>query len=494
MPHAENVPATPNRPPELDMTYDQLAAQRGMRSEQMRPGKQVDIDLRAVEPVAYSGGHRVVAATKIEGPDGAQELNVWASRTQSGTTISLARAGADPVQEGGGFRGYAVAKDGGVGYFRQPRTDTEKNNIDRLGAIPPATLQNSSLVFGLSADGKTLSILDHSEAGNRTSLLHKEAAGTATNAVAPSALLSRGETTAPRRALETTGPRPDSSARMAGTSAMQGAVERSDLSSSARPYESDSAQGRRRHIYEGAAKDPDYQAVAEPHRKQLAEYKEKYEAERTRLESQKQNASPERASEINGSLTRLQHAYDNAVGQERNRFETAIKPVLAERLRLSGYDKNAGYQSVGRLEFDSQTYRAELINSESKKRITNEPPKLGAVTLPDRFQTWAGSDKEKFNEATGKKTNSSEHIVNIAAAKVAGKWDAAKASKDPIVISRDYDAETALPRDWPSLQLWKVEIGQHRVAAARLLYGIDVAIPYDQIKDTPDPYARTPRR
>ncbi len=200
---------------------------------------------------------------------------------------------------------------------------------------------------------------------------------------------------------------------------------------------------------------------------------------------------------FNAQLTVLYQAYRGGKITERewqsqsqpvrDQLEQAVKPYLTERLRAISNDTQAGYVHPGALYRD----RMEVVTRDGKKiawsfngrHWSDNGIRMGQITLPKRFTSWGSGrgNVETVNRKTGRKTSSSQHIIDLAAAMQAGNFDA---PDEPVIISRDTQADYDLPPQFQGVvRLYKVELGQHRVAADRLMNGFDAPVRYDRIEE-----------
>ena len=178
----------------------------------------------------------------------------------------------------------------------------------------------------------------------------------------------------------------------------------------------------------------------------------------------------------------IQEDYAKEAQVYRDELESAVKPMIAERLELLKGDTGPAYMQPGeaiveRHKVESKRGATIVIRSSSGFHSTMGAPRMGQVLTPGRLGDWSGKagTTTKKNEKTGQKTTSREHIINLAAAMVAGNFGE---ETHPIRYTRDENAEYDLPNSLrDKIRLYKVITGMHRVAAIRLLEGADALMP-----------------
>lgn len=241
--------------------------------------------------------------------------------------------------------------------------------------------------------------------------------------------------------------------------------------------------------------DPSYKELTMPFKQQLSEIfdRHKVELSRAKIEQEQAQSYEQRAN----AADRIRVIYDEIKkeqGPVRHKMQEAIKPFLRERAKLFREDDKPGFAHEGQAHFDRAS--REVVTARGKRvgrpfgttRMgesiyidAGNYPLLGQILPPARstsYGTWEGNhNTNKFNETTGRTTTSAENVITIASAMLSGNYTG---SEQPIrirLIRKDSGAQYVLPieiRD--KVNLYEVVEGLHRVAALRLVEGLDAPL------------------
>ena len=246
---------------------------------------------------------------------------------------------------------------------------------------------------------------------------------------------------------------------------------------------------RQRESWNGAESDPAFIELCQPYRAGLEQNRQNYEALKAtlqqKIEANKGNYEAYEAARE--ELDALKEQYETAQQQLRGQFEEDVKPYLRERLEQQKGDSGA-YYANGAAHFDAK--KRQVVTRDGKTITHYVPnhvvgrdgfyfessptPRMGQISAFMRFDGWVGGNSRKTNHKTGVETSSFEHIVDLAAAMTAGSFDA---THEPVQIARDTQAEAMLSSELQGrLPLYKVRAGMHRIAAWRLLEGVDAPV------------------
>jgi hypothetical protein len=245
--------------------------------------------------------------------------------------------------------------------------------------------------------------------------------------------------------------------------------------------------------YKPVREDRAFQQLSAPYEAKLRAVQDTYQPRLQQLRQQIEQARAAGDPYTYDELSRTEKSYAHELAEARDAYEAAVKPYLAKRLEFYRNDCGAGYTQPGLLHFD----RATRSIFSGRKKVgnlyfrhhndrgvahMNVGITLGQITLPVRFDSWAGSSGGKTNHKTGVKTTSTQHIVDLAAAMVAGKFGEAH---ETIELAPDPYASEGIddPQLRGTVPMYKVIRGNHRIAAHRLLYGLNAAAPYDAISE-----------
>jgi|GEM_PF-4405538 len=231
--------------------------------------------------------------------------------------------------------------------------------------------------------------------------------------------------------------------------------------------------------------DPAFVAMTEPHNNRLTEWREFFNKKSQEIHKDIEAARNdpngfEHQGQLEGQLKALRESYDQAVVNERDAMETEVKSYLRERLEFYRKDTTAGYAQEGEIHEENR----QLVTSQGRnvawyvpgmKRYSTSTIHFGQLLPPARFGNWAGGSGQKANHKTGKTVSSSQHIVDLAAAMLSGNFGE---THEPVEIKRDRNAEEY---DMPAairskLPIYRANLGLHRLAAERLLLGLDAAV------------------
>lgn len=260
---------------------------------------------------------------------------------------------------------------------------------------------------------------------------------------------------------------------------------RQEAEVSGEPFFSD----RYKPIYEDRA----FQQLSAPYEARLQGVHDMYKPRLQQVQRQIEQARAAQEPYSYDELSRVEKAYARELAEARDAYEEAVKPYLAKRLEFYRDDRGAGYTQPGLLHFD----RATRSIFSGRKKVGNLYMRrhndrgvanmtagitLGQITLPVRFQSWSGSNGGKTNHKTGLQTTSTRHIVDLAAAMVAGKfgeeYETIELAPDPYASELIDD-----PQLRGTVPMYKVVRGNHRIAAHRLLYGLNAPAPYNTISE-----------
>jgi len=227
--------------------------------------------------------------------------------------------------------------------------------------------------------------------------------------------------------------------------------------------------------YEAVDHDPAFMAIVQPHQEKI-----------TLLHKQLEQVLSETDPNDHDRIAAIRGSWEGAAAKARAEYEAAVKPYFLARLELFRDDRGPGYSIPGKVHYDSKTYSVisdsgrKLVHYSGHSFIQSGSITTGQVSLPDRFSSWAGSSRQKTNHKTAKTVTSTEHIADLASAIVAGTMGP---EHEPIVIKRDEIAEYNLPKEIQGkLRLYKVTLGMHRVAAQRLIGGLDSSLGYTELQ------------
>jgi hypothetical protein len=452
------------RPAHIDMSVQALARVPGAESVPVDSTRPQEIDLNGIEPLMRVGHNQLLGVVSTDDdPDRAahaKAFQVWRGPNERGQMEIFVSGGVfDP--SAGPQPEAKIPLSAGVPLMIG-RELQQPAHSRALGSMDKGVSRNH-FALTLQPDGR-LTVADN-QSTNGTRLLARPFDVGKTAPRPRSAGIENIEHTLPRRQ--------QAHAARTGSLAVRGAVE-------APQHESVSAMRNRLKVYEDISHDEDYRAVAEPFTTELARLRSVYDKGVSQIEA-KYGHDPEKRAVAYRQLEATYEQYRLPIAEK---FEAAIKPHLRKRLKLFEIDQGAAYTEHIRVRRNPQTRWLE--NQDTGRPIPTEPPRLGAVTLPaTRLSSWAGSNRQKQNELTGVRTTSSEHIVDLAAAMLADTWRADKEPL-PIKIVRDTKAEMELQLTQPhlkGLRLYKVDGGIHRVAAHRLIDGIDAPVPAGVIVD-----------
>ena len=244
--------------------------------------------------------------------------------------------------------------------------------------------------------------------------------------------------------------------------------------------------------FEPVEKDPVFKKISDPFTEALDKIYQEQAQTLARLTVELTNARPggwDAESKVRSKIDDVRKKI--AVEQQpiRDKYESAVKPYLEARLTLFKKDTLPGYAHDGQARYDhaSGTVKssASKVISRQNPNLTrqgnatysSETPRLGQLLPPARNSKtpdWALSHAAgtKKNEETGVFTTSSLHVVDLAAAMLAGNF---KGSDQPIVIRKaGEDAKYTLANGLQDkVPLYEVVLGNHRIAAERLIKGND---------------------
>lgn len=415
--------------PALQLSYEVLKQRPDVAHLNLAEAGPQELDMDTVEPLAVEGQTALIASMQV---GGIKKLQVWGSLDHAGKLdrrgVIVTEESYNPHDPESSF----VAVHAGQPARMIGRADAQASSRLHL----PGSVSRQHLQMEVTPEGK-LKIADlNSKYG--TELIIKQGAAEA---------LSRP-------------------AAQAAESVVTAVVQE----------QAPQFEDRFKSVHE----DPLFQQLTGPYTERLQAVNKDFLAKKKGLEQAMEQAHYHDAEEydrLDAQLRKLDESYRAASEQARNELEAVVKPYLAERLRLLQADKSIGYTNPGELSAKDQKLVSRAGKTIAhylpgmKGRYMQTSVRLGQVELPARLSSWAGSSGEKTNHQTGVKTTSSRHIVDLAAAMVSGNW---KSEHEPIILQRDVSAELDLPKELQGkMPVYKVRLGMHRIAAMRLIDGLD---------------------
>lgn len=244
-------------------------------------------------------------------------------------------------------------------------------------------------------------------------------------------------------------------------------------------------------LYQPVKNDPEFMKLAEPFETALIAVGNKYAEEKIRLaqlSAQDQISGNKKINEIVEKVNSLNAKIQAEQAPIRKEYEQAVKPYLTNRLHQFDNDQTAGYLYPGQLTVSpvsikskngltlSSYFRSD--NSGNVVFIDAPTPRFGQLIIDARTTNcWSGDwNSGKTDEKTNVKTSSSQRVIDIAAAMIAGTFTG---SRNPIRYQKATDDDLAKRHIEISdnlrgkLTLYKVTLGVHRTLATRLIKGND---------------------